>query len=83
MSTIQAAPAGSREGLNHQRRDAVPCPELLARYVDGLNGPVYYAAGPSGMVAAMANLLNGSGVSVDDVKTEEFGDYKDSESPRR
>ena len=55
---------------------------LLARYLDGLNGPVYYAAGPSGMVAAMASLLHGSGVSDDDIKTEEFGDYKDHQSPR-
>ena len=50
---------------------------LLARYLDVLTGPVYYAAGPSGMVAAMASLLHGSGVSYDDIKTEEFGDYKD------
>jgi ferredoxin-NADP reductase len=56
---------------------------LLARYLDGLNRPVYYAAGPSGMVAAMASLLRGSGVSDDDIKTEEFGDYKDHQSPRR
>jgi hypothetical protein len=33
-------------------------------------------AGPSGMVTAMTNLLNASVVSDDDVKTEEFGDYK-------
>lgn len=56
---------------------------LLARYLDDLNGPVYYAAGPSGMVAAMAGLLDGSGVSDDDIKTEEFGDYKDYQSARR
>jgi ferredoxin-NADP reductase len=56
---------------------------LLARYLDGLSGPVYYAAGPSGMVAAMASLLRDSDVSDDDIKTEEFGDYKDHQSPRR
>ena len=56
---------------------------LLARYLDGLNGPVYYAAGPSGMVDAMASLLHGAGVSDDDMKTEEFGDYQDDPSPRR
>jgi ferredoxin-NADP reductase len=49
---------------------------LLARYLLGLNGPVYYVAGPSGMVAAMTTLLHSSGISDDDVKTEEFGDYK-------
>ena len=39
-------------------------------------GPIYYIAGPSGMVTAMTGLLNSSGVSGDDMKTEEFGDYK-------
>jgi ferredoxin-NADP reductase len=50
--------------------------EMLTRYLLGLNGPIYYIAGPSGMVAAMTGLLNASGVSDDDIKTEEFGDYK-------
>ena len=49
---------------------------LLTRYLLGLNGPVYYVAGPSGMVAAMSTLLHCAGVSEDDIKTEEFGDYK-------
>jgi len=34
--------------------------EMLTRYLLGLNGPVYYIAGPSGMVTAMTNLLNSS-----------------------
>jgi ferredoxin-NADP reductase len=50
--------------------------EMLTRYLLGLNGPIYYIAGPSGMVTAMTGLLNASGVSDDDMKTEEFGDYK-------
>ena len=50
--------------------------EMLTRYLLGLNGPLYYIAGPSGMVTAMTGVLNGSGVSDDDMKTEEFGDYK-------
>jgi ferredoxin-NADP reductase len=49
---------------------------LLMRYLRGLAGPVYYIAGPSGMVSAMTTLLHCSGVSDDDIKTEEFGDYK-------
>ena len=55
--------------------------EMLTRYLLGLNRPVYYIAGPSGMVTAMTNLLNASGVSEDDVKTEEFGDYKLHQDP--
>ena len=50
--------------------------EMLTRYLLGLKGPIYYIAGPSGMVTAMTDLLNTSGVSDDDMKTEEFGDYK-------
>ena len=57
--------------------------EMLTRYLHGLNGPIYYIAGPSGMVTAMTGLLNASGVSDDDIKTEEFGDYKlDQDSAR-
>jgi ferredoxin-NADP reductase len=48
---------------------------LLRRYLQGLNGPIYYVAGPSGMVSAMTTLLRCSGVGEDDIKTEEFGDY--------
>jgi ferredoxin-NADP reductase len=50
--------------------------DMLARYLLGLNGPVYYIAGPSGMVTGMTDLLVSSGVSPDDMRTEEFGDYK-------
>jgi ferredoxin-NADP reductase len=50
--------------------------EMLSRYLLGLNGPIYYIAGPSGMVSAMTDLLNFSGVNDDDIRTEEFGDYK-------
>jgi len=49
---------------------------LLRRYLQGLTGPIYYVAGPSGMVTAMTALVRSSGVSDDDIKTEEFGDYK-------
>jgi ferredoxin-NADP reductase len=50
--------------------------EMLRRYLIGLKGPVYYIAGPSGMVTAMTDLLHSSGVSDDDMKAEEFGNYK-------
>jgi len=54
---------------------------MLTRYLFGLKGPIYYIAGPSGMVTAMSELLNASGVSNDDMKTEEFGDYKLYQDP--
>jgi ferredoxin-NADP reductase len=50
--------------------------EMVTRHLLALSGPIYYIAGPSGMVTAMTGLLNASGVSDDDMKTEEFGDYK-------
>jgi ferredoxin-NADP reductase len=55
--------------------------EMLTRYLLGLKGPIYYIAGPSRMVTAMTDLLNASGVSDDDVKSEEFGDYKLHRNP--
>jgi len=55
--------------------------EMLTRHLLGLNGPIYYIAGPSGMVTAMSELLKSSGVNEDDMRTEEFGDYKLSQDP--
>jgi ferredoxin-NADP reductase len=68
--------------------------EMLTRYLfglrrpiyyiagpSGLKEPIYYIAGPSGMVTAMTDLLHSSGVGEDDVKTEEFGDYKLPQDP--
>src|SRR4029077_11933636 len=45
--------------------------EMLTRHLFLLSGPIYYVAGPSGMVTAMTDLLNSSGVSQDDMRTEE------------
>jgi ferredoxin-NADP reductase len=55
--------------------------EMLTRHLLGLNGPIYYIAGPSGMVTAMSELLKSSGVNEDDMRTEEFGDYRLSQDP--
>jgi ferredoxin-NADP reductase len=55
--------------------------EMLKRYLLGLQGPVYYIAGPSGMVTAMTDLLHSLAVSDDDIKTEEFGNYTVFENP--
>jgi ferredoxin-NADP reductase len=49
---------------------------LLARHLARFDGPVYYVAGPSRMVVAMLDVLRRAGVNDDDIKTEEFGDYK-------
>lgn len=49
--------------------------ELVKQYIEEGTQPVYYLAGPAGMVKAMRELLNGIGVSNDDIRTEEFTGY--------
>jgi ferredoxin-NADP reductase len=48
---------------------------MLVKYVPEIRDPIYYVAGPSGMVAAMRQLLDGLGVNEDNIKTEEFAGY--------
>jgi ferredoxin-NADP reductase len=56
---------------------------MLSRYLTGLNRPVFYIAGPSGIVTSMTDLLRSLDVSDDDMRTEEFGDYKVTENLER
>lgn len=49
--------------------------DLLRKHLPNLQGPVYYIAGPPGMVSAMREMLAGSGVDEDDIRSEEFGGY--------
>jgi ferredoxin-NADP reductase len=48
---------------------------MLAKYIDDLAIPIYYIAGPRGMVAAMRKTLTESGVNDDNIRTEEFSGY--------
>jgi ferredoxin-NADP reductase len=48
---------------------------MLARHLAGATDAIYYLAGPAGMVAALRKMLNESGVSNDDIRTEEFTGY--------
>jgi ferredoxin-NADP reductase len=48
---------------------------MLARYVPDLKRPVYYLAGPPGMVEALKGLLLNRGVSRDNVRFEIFSGY--------
>jgi len=50
-------------------------PQMLAKSVRDLKGPIYYTAGPPGMVAAIRQMLTNSGVGEDDIRTEEFTGY--------
>ena len=49
--------------------------ELLKRATADLPSPIYYLAGPPAMVAAMRDLLNGSGIDDDDIRSEDFYGY--------
>jgi ferredoxin-NADP reductase len=49
--------------------------KLLTKYISDLSSPVFYVAGPPGMVDAMRELLNEAGVNGDAVRSEEFFGY--------
>jgi ferredoxin-NADP reductase len=49
--------------------------EMLARYVKDEVAPIYYIAGPPGMVKGLHMMLNEAGVDDDDIRTEEFVGY--------
>jgi ferredoxin-NADP reductase len=49
--------------------------DMLVRHLPSLDGPIYYSAGPPGMVAAMRQMLTAAGVGEDDIRTEEFAGY--------
>lgn len=48
---------------------------LVKRESADLVKPVYYLAGPPGMVEAMRQMLNDAGVNDDDIRSEEFYGY--------
>ncbi|HET6924593.1 MAG TPA: FAD-dependent oxidoreductase [Candidatus Saccharimonadales bacterium] len=48
---------------------------MLRRHLSDLNAPIYYLAGPQGMVKAMRQLLVDIGVNEDNIRTEEFTGY--------
>lgn len=48
---------------------------MIGKSVADLALPIYYLCGPRGMVAAMRELLEESGVKDDKVRTEEFSGY--------
>lgn len=48
---------------------------MLGRHLDGIGNPIFYIAGPAGMVQASRAMLAASGVDEDDIRTEEFTGY--------
>ena len=49
--------------------------EMLARHLKDAQSPIYYIAGPPGMVKALHGMINESGVDEGDIRTEEFSGY--------
>jgi|SRR5215472_3304647 len=50
-------------------------PEMLARHLPSFEGPIYYMAGPRGMVTSMREMVTARGTKEDDIRTEEFSGY--------
>ena len=48
---------------------------MLGRHLGGVVNPIYYMAGPPGMVGETRAMLVASGVDEDDIRTEEFIGY--------
>src|ERR1039457_5052122 len=49
--------------------------EMLARYLKDASPPIYYIAGPPGLVKGLHMMINESGVDEGDIRTEEFSGY--------
>ena len=67
------AMAGSTQAWDGERGHSDAA--MLGRHLDGLIDPIYYIAGPTGMVQASRSMLVASGVDEDDIRTEEFIGY--------
>lgn len=48
---------------------------MIKRHLDDISKPIFYLAGPEGMVKAMRQLLIGMDVNEDNIRTEEFSGY--------
>lgn len=48
---------------------------MLSKYLKGAASPIYYIAGPPGMVKGIREVLSKQSVDDDDIRTEEFSGY--------
>ena len=72
VPTVTAASESSEGWDGEQGRiDAA----MLRRHLEGLPDPIYYIAGPPGMVQGLRSMLVDSGADEDDVRIEEFTGY--------
>jgi len=50
-------------------------PDMLTKYVQHMEAPLYYVVGPPDMVQGMRTMLHSVGVNKSDIQTEEFAGY--------
>jgi len=50
-------------------------PAMLGKWLADDAPPIYYVAGPPGMVSGVQVMLNSAGVTNDDIRTEKFAGY--------
>lgn len=63
--------SGVELGTEHGHIDA----DMLKRHISDVSSPIYYLAGPAGMVKAMREMLVTAGANEDTIRTEEFSGY--------
>lgn len=49
--------------------------QMLSNYISNFQDPIYYVAGPPGMLAATVQTLDELGVPEEDIRTEHFVGY--------
>jgi len=49
--------------------------DLIRRYINDLSLPIYYIAGPPGMVSSLHRMLKSAGIKDSQIKTENFDGY--------
>jgi ferredoxin-NADP reductase len=50
--------------------------QMLSKWIPDLSVPIYFIAGPPGMVTGMRQILIGSGIAEEDIRAEEFSGYQ-------
>ncbi|MFZ1975651.1 MAG: FAD-dependent oxidoreductase [Candidatus Acidiferrales bacterium] len=50
--------------------------QMLSKWIPDLSVPIYYIAGPPGMVTGVRQMLIGAGVAEEDIRAEEFYGYE-------
>lgn len=50
--------------------------DMLSKWIPDLSAPIYYIAGPPGMVAGARKTLVDAGISEQDIRAEEFAGYE-------